>query len=153
MPSHRRRCDQEDLGDLWVSFPEGNPLEDLALARGQSRLIMFSLGQRHASTCSHFVAKASSKAVRRNGPAKDVTNDQWSSGAAAMTIVSARGSGPRQKLREGRMTIRRFVSSCVIVLAVALAAVAIAQANEVTKWNNIAVNTMLAQPPITSAPP
>ena len=51
------------------------------------------------------------------------------------------------------MTIRRFVSSCVIVLAVALAAVAIAQANEVTKWNNIAVNTVLAQPPITSAPP
>jgi len=38
-------------------------------------------------------------------------------------------------------------------LAVALATAAIAQATEVTKWNNIAVNTVLAQPPITSAPP
>ena len=43
-------------------------------------------------------------------------------------------------------------------LAAALALVALAlptaaQANEVTKWNEIAVNTVNAQPPITSAPP
>jgi hypothetical protein len=33
------------------------------------------------------------------------------------------------------------------------AAPAVAQANEVTKWNSIAQTTVLAQPPITSAPP
>jgi hypothetical protein len=41
-------------------------------------------------------------------------------------------------------------------LAAALAALAlptVAQANEVTKWNEIAVTTVLAQPPIASAPP
>jgi hypothetical protein len=37
--------------------------------------------------------------------------------------------------------------------AVALAVPAVAQANEVTKWNEIAVNTINAQPPLTSAPP
>jgi hypothetical protein len=36
---------------------------------------------------------------------------------------------------------------------IALALPAVAQANEVTKWNEIAVNTVLAQPPIASAPP
>lgn len=34
----------------------------------------------------------------------------------------------------------------------ALAVPAAAQANEVTKWNEIAVNTVNAQPPLTSAP-
>jgi hypothetical protein len=44
---------------------------------------------------------------------------------------------------------------CVAVLGIAfaLAASAVAQANEVTKWNDIAVATVNAQPPITSAPP
>jgi hypothetical protein len=37
--------------------------------------------------------------------------------------------------------------------AVALAMPGVASANEVTKWNEIAVNTVNAQPPITSAPP
>jgi hypothetical protein len=37
--------------------------------------------------------------------------------------------------------------------AVALAVPAVAQANEVTKWNEIAVSTINAQPPLTSAPP
>jgi hypothetical protein len=37
--------------------------------------------------------------------------------------------------------------------AVALAVPAVAQANEVTKWNEIAVNTINAQPPITSGAP
>jgi hypothetical protein len=37
--------------------------------------------------------------------------------------------------------------------AVALAVPAVAQANEVTKWNEIAVGTINAQPPLTSAPP
>src|SRR3954447_3790202 len=41
----------------------------------------------------------------------------------------------------------------VAAAAVALALPVAAQANEVTKWNEIAVNTVNAQPPITSAPP
>jgi hypothetical protein len=41
----------------------------------------------------------------------------------------------------------------VVVVAIALGAPAVAQANEVTKWNEIAVNTVNAQAPITSAPP
>ena len=41
----------------------------------------------------------------------------------------------------------------VLGLAVALAVPAVASANEVTKWNEIAVNTVNAQPPIASAPP
>jgi hypothetical protein len=42
----------------------------------------------------------------------------------------------------------------VLGVAVALAVPAVASsANEVTKWNEIAVNTVNAQPPITSAPP
>ena len=42
----------------------------------------------------------------------------------------------------------------VLGLAVALAVPAVAaSANEVTKWNEVAVNTVLAQPAITSAPP
>ena len=42
----------------------------------------------------------------------------------------------------------------VLGVAIALAVPAVASsANEVTKWNEIAVNTVNAQPPITSAPP
>jgi hypothetical protein len=41
----------------------------------------------------------------------------------------------------------------VLGAAVALAVPAVASANEVTKWNEIAVNTVNAQTPITSAPP
>ena len=41
----------------------------------------------------------------------------------------------------------------VLGAAVALAIPAVAQANEVTKWNEIAVNTINAKPPLTSAPP
>jgi hypothetical protein len=41
----------------------------------------------------------------------------------------------------------------VLGAAVALAVPAVASANEVTKWNEIAVGTVNAQPPITSAPP
>ena len=37
--------------------------------------------------------------------------------------------------------------------AVALAVPTVAAANEATKWNEIAVNTVNTQPPITSAPP
>jgi hypothetical protein len=48
---------------------------------------------------------------------------------------------------------RRCVWFAGVVAALALAAPAVAQANEVTKWNEIAVNTVLAQPPIASAPP
>ena len=40
-----------------------------------------------------------------------------------------------------------------VVLVVALCAPAVAQANEVTKWNGIAQTTVLAQPPNASAPP
>jgi hypothetical protein len=41
----------------------------------------------------------------------------------------------------------------VIGALVALALPAVAQANEVTTWNTIALNTVLAQPAISSAPP
>jgi hypothetical protein len=48
----------------------------------------------------------------------------------------------------------RLSTLAVLVLALALAVPAVASAaNEVTKWNEIAVNTVNAQPPITSAPP
>jgi hypothetical protein len=41
----------------------------------------------------------------------------------------------------------------VLGAAVALAVPTVAQANEVTKWNEIAVNTINAKAPLTSAPP
>jgi hypothetical protein len=41
----------------------------------------------------------------------------------------------------------------VLGATVALAVPAVASANEVTKWNEIAVNTVNAQLPIASAPP
>ena len=48
----------------------------------------------------------------------------------------------------------RFGPLVVLAIAVALTIPAVAQAgNEVTKWNEIAVNTVNAQTPITSAPP
>ena len=40
----------------------------------------------------------------------------------------------------------------VIGVSVALALPAVAQANEVTNWNSIALNTVAAEPPISSAP-
>jgi hypothetical protein len=51
------------------------------------------------------------------------------------------------------MTPARLGWLAVLGAAVALAVPAVAQANEVTKWNEIAVGTINAQPPITSAPP
>ena len=60
--------------------------------------------------------------------------------------TQARGARRRNPARLGQLA--------VLATAVALAAPAVAQgANEVTKWNEIAVNTVNAQPPITSAPP
>jgi hypothetical protein len=48
----------------------------------------------------------------------------------------------------------RLSRLAVLALAVALAVPAAASsANEVTKWNEIAITTVIAQPPITSAPP
>jgi len=41
----------------------------------------------------------------------------------------------------------------VVAALVALVLPTVAQANEVTKWNEIAANTVLAQPPIASSPP
>jgi hypothetical protein len=49
------------------------------------------------------------------------------------------------------MKYGRFGRLAVLGTAVALAVPVAAQANEVTKWNGIAVNTVNAQPPITSA--
>ena len=43
----------------------------------------------------------------------------------------------------------RILWLAVLAAVVALSAPAAAQANEVTKWNEIAQNTVLAQPPIT----
>jgi hypothetical protein len=48
-------------------------------------------------------------------------------------------------------TVRLGLAGVAALLALALPTVA--QANEVTKWNELAVNTVLAQPPIASAPP
>jgi hypothetical protein len=50
------------------------------------------------------------------------------------------------------MKPRRLGRFAVLGAAVALAVPAVASANEVTKWNEIAVSTVNAQPPITSAP-
>ena len=56
--------------------------------------------------------------------------------------------------REGQaMKSARLGRLAVLGAAVALAVPALAQANEVTKWNEIAVNTINAKPPLTSAPP
>src|SRR3954466_2587949 len=54
--------------------------------------------------------------------------------------------------REAGMKAARFRRLAVLGGALALAVPAVAQANEVTKWNEIAVNTVNAQPPLTSAP-
>ena len=51
------------------------------------------------------------------------------------------------------MRRHRVAWLAVLAAAAVLAAPAGAQANEVTKWNEIAVSTVNAQPPITSAPP
>jgi hypothetical protein len=51
------------------------------------------------------------------------------------------------------MKAARLGRLAVLGAAVALAVPAVAQANEVTKWNEIAVNTINAQPPITSGAP
>ena len=51
------------------------------------------------------------------------------------------------------MKSARLGRLAVLGAAVALAIPAVAQANEVTKWNEIAVNTINAKPPLTSAAP
>lgn len=51
------------------------------------------------------------------------------------------------------MDLMRIGRLAVFGLAVVLAVPAVASANEVTKWNAIAVTTVNAQPGITSAPP
>jgi hypothetical protein len=56
-------------------------------------------------------------------------------------------------VREGAAmkTLRLGLAAVAALLALALPTVA--QANEVTKWNDIAVTTLLLQPPIASQPP
>jgi hypothetical protein len=51
--------------------------------------------------------------------------------------------------------MRKMKALTIVIAAIGalLAAPAVASANEVTKWNEITVNTVNAQPPITSAPP
>jgi hypothetical protein len=51
------------------------------------------------------------------------------------------------------MSKRRFAWCACFALALAAAVPTVASANEVTKWNEIGVNTVNAQTPITSAPP
>jgi hypothetical protein len=51
------------------------------------------------------------------------------------------------------MKFGRVGRLAVLTAAVALAVPSVASANEVTKWNEIAVSTVNAQAPITSAPP
>jgi len=48
---------------------------------------------------------------------------------------------------------RARLGFAVVAALAALALPTLAQANEVTKWNEIAVTTVLAQPPIASGPP
>src|SRR3954466_14037593 len=50
------------------------------------------------------------------------------------------------------MNVARFGRLAVVGGVVALAVPTVAQANEVTKWNEIAVSTVNAQPALTSAP-
>jgi hypothetical protein len=50
------------------------------------------------------------------------------------------------------MNAARCGRLAVLGAALALAVPAVAQANEVTKWNELAVSTVNAQPPLTSAP-
>src|SRR6476620_12500906 len=58
------------------------------------------------------------------------------------------GSGEGQAMKSARLG-----RLAVLGAAVTLAVPALAQANEVTKWNEIAVNTINAQAPITSGAP
>ena len=51
------------------------------------------------------------------------------------------------------MKRRRLGWLAALGAAVALAVPGLASANEVTKWNEIAQNTVLVQPPNASAPP
>jgi PAP2 superfamily len=51
------------------------------------------------------------------------------------------------------MTHGRLGVLAAFAAAVAVGVPAVASANEVTKWNDIAVSTVNAQPPLTSAPP
>jgi hypothetical protein len=50
------------------------------------------------------------------------------------------------------MNLRRLARLAALCAGVALAVPTVASANEVTKWNEIAVNTVIAQPPLTSSP-
>ena len=52
-----------------------------------------------------------------------------------------------------RMKPIRLAGLAMLATAMALVVPAVASANEITKWNEITVNTVNAQPPITSAPP
>jgi hypothetical protein len=62
MPPHRGRRDPEDLGDLGIRLAVSNPLENLVLTRGQTKLVTGSLDHRHCLERSHFGAKPSRKA-------------------------------------------------------------------------------------------
>src|SRR4051812_43311943 len=56
--------------------------------------------------------------------------------------------------REGQQVkFARCGRLAALAAAIALAVPALAQANEVTKWNSIALTTILAQPADTSSPP
>jgi hypothetical protein len=50
------------------------------------------------------------------------------------------------------MNLRRLVRLAALCAGVALAVPTVASANEVTKWNEIAMNTIAAQPPLASSP-
>ena len=50
------------------------------------------------------------------------------------------------------MNLRRLSRLAALCAGVALVVPSVASANEVTKWNEIALNTISTQPPIASAP-
>src|SRR5215471_12880168 len=57
---------------------------------------------------------------------------------------------PMRKTQGGRMKVTRL-GLATVGAVLALTIPAVAQANEVTNWNTIALNTVLAQPPIGSS--
>src|SRR6478672_11372854 len=50
------------------------------------------------------------------------------------------------------MNLRRLSRLAALCAGVAIAVPTVASANEVTNWNAIALNTISAQPPLTSSP-
>src|SRR6266545_7610846 len=89
---------------------------------------------------------------------KDTTNDEWMPATKGVNIpVSNQYASPAldEAGRQGGNMKRTGTGRIALLVAViALAAPAVAQANEVTHWNRIAMSTLVAFPgPAGGAPP